>query len=131
MISDLRPDAPDTPDAAEHDLPAHKPRTSAEKVARNFIKKYGRTAFVRLLADLQTNESAVTTAARLGVCRERVRQWKDVLGVEVRLYHLHPEVQRLVNPPRLPSRAPRHPPHDGPPAALAEGLADADLDPAE
>jgi DNA-directed RNA polymerase sigma subunit (sigma70/sigma32) len=69
---------------------------SRERVARNFIKSYGRSKFRRLLQALGEGESGQTIADEFGVSRERVRQWKNAFGTVITLYQLHPEVERLL-----------------------------------
>ena len=74
------------------------PPTSAksrERVARNFIKSYGRTRFRRLIHALEAGESGPAIADAFGVSRERVRQWKNTFGQVITLYQLHPEVDRI------------------------------------
>ena len=67
-----------------------------ERVARNFIKTYGRTRFRRLIEALAASESGQTIAMEFGVSRERVRQWKNTFGQVITLYQLHPEVERIL-----------------------------------
>ena len=69
---------------------------SRERVARNFIKSYGRSKFRRLLQALGEGESGQVIADEIGVSRERVRQWKNAFGTVITLYQLHPEVERIL-----------------------------------
>jgi ABC-type siderophore export system fused ATPase/permease subunit len=69
---------------------------SRERVARNFMKTYGRTRFRRLLEALAANESGQIIADEFGVSRERVRQWKNTFGTVITLYQVHPEVERIL-----------------------------------
>jgi hypothetical protein len=69
---------------------------SRERVARNFIKTYGRARFRRLLEALANSESGQTVADEFGVSRERVRQWKNTFGTVITMYQVHPEVERLL-----------------------------------
>ena len=69
---------------------------SRERVARNFIKSYGRSKFRRLLHALGEGESGQVIADEFGVSRERVRQWKNAFGTVITLYQLHPEVERIL-----------------------------------
>ena len=46
---------------------------SRERVARNFIRSYGRSRFRRLLEALAYGESGQAIANEFGVSRERVR----------------------------------------------------------
>ncbi len=69
---------------------------SRERVARNFIKSYGRSKFRRLLQALGEGESGQIIADEFGVSRERVRQWKNAFGTVITLYQLHPEVERIL-----------------------------------
>lgn len=69
---------------------------SRERVARNFVKTYGRTRFRRLLEALAQSESGQTLAEEFGVSRERIRQWKNTFGTVITVYQVHPEVERLL-----------------------------------
>ena len=69
---------------------------SRERVARNFIKTYGRARFRRLLDALANAESGQAVADEFGVSRERVRQWKNTFGTVITMYQVHPEVERLL-----------------------------------
>lgn len=69
---------------------------SRERVARNFIKSYGRSRFRRLLEALGRGESGQKIADEFGVSRERVRQWKNTFGTVITLYQVHPEVERIL-----------------------------------
>lgn len=69
---------------------------SRERVARNFIKTYGRARFRRLLEALALAESGQVVADEFGVSRERVRQWKNTFGTVITMYQVHPEVERLL-----------------------------------
>ncbi len=73
-----------------------------QRVARNFIRTYGRTRFRRLLDALSSTESGQVIADEFGVSRERVRQWKNTFGEVFTYYRLHPEIERILkerNPP--------------------------------
>ncbi len=69
---------------------------SRERVARNFIKTYGRTRFRRLLEALANSESGQVIADEFGVSRERVRQWKNTFGEVITHYRVYPEVDRIL-----------------------------------
>jgi len=68
-----------------------------ERVARNFIKRYGMTRFREMIAAFGENRSGQQIAQTLGVSRERVRQWKNTFGETITLYRLYPEAQTLLN----------------------------------
>lgn len=74
-----------------------------ERVARNFIKTYGRVRFRRLIEALAAGESGQVVALEFGVSRERVRQWKNTFGQVITLYQLHPEVERILREMRSAS----------------------------
>ena len=76
---------------------ASKAPRSRERVARNFIKTYGRTRFHRLLSALAAGESGQAIADEFNVSRERVRQWKNTFGDMVTIYQLHPEIEKILN----------------------------------
>ncbi|MFT5586466.1 MAG: hypothetical protein ACI9VR_004065 [Cognaticolwellia sp.] len=69
---------------------------SRERVARNFIRSYGRSRFRRLLEALASGESGQAIANEFGVSRERVRQWKNTFGTVITIYQVHPEVDRIL-----------------------------------
>jgi len=69
---------------------------SRERVARNFVERYGADAFRRLLTSLSQGESGQDIADEFGVSRERVRQWKNTFGRVVTLYQLHPSVEAVL-----------------------------------
>ena len=68
-----------------------------QKVARNFIKSYGRGKFRDLLSGLAQGKSGQVIADDFGVSRERVRQWKNTFGDMVTIYQLHPEIEKILN----------------------------------
>ena len=70
---------------------------SRERVARNFIKSYGRQRFRRLLDALARAESGQAIADEFGVSRERVRQWKNTFGEVITYYRVFPEVDRILS----------------------------------
>jgi hypothetical protein len=78
---------------------------SRERVARNFIKTYGRARFRRLLEALGRAESGQVVAEEFGVSRERVRQWKNTFGTVITMYQVHPEVERLLSERRSAAQA--------------------------
>lgn len=69
---------------------------SRERVARNFVSRYGTARLEWLLAALSSGESGQTIADEFDVSRERVRQWKNTFGRVVTLYQVHPEVQGVL-----------------------------------
>ena len=74
--------------------------SSRARIARNFIDRYGEEGLRELLSALSEGLSGQVLASRFDVSRERVRQWKNSFGREVRLYQVHPDVQRLLAPVR-------------------------------
>jgi len=109
-------------------LQALAARALAARVARNIMGKYGKGALVALLADFQNGVPAPAIGARMGVSRERVRQWRDVLGHEVRLFSVYPEVEGVLMGPRLPAPAPEPAPEPTPetlPVCASRGTDDA------
>ena len=70
---------------------------SRERVARNFVERYGQAALGELLEALRSGESGQHIADRFGVSRERVRQWKNTFGTVVSLYQVHPDVQAVLD----------------------------------
>ena len=78
---------------------------SRERVARNFVKSYGRTRFRRLLEALARSESGQILADEFSVSRERIRQWKNTFGTVITVYQVHPEVERLLRERKMPIAA--------------------------
>lgn len=70
---------------------------SRERVARNFVERYGPDRLERLLEALSDGESGQAIADEFSVSRERVRQWKNTFGQVLTLYQVHPEVQRILD----------------------------------
>ena len=68
-----------------------------QRVARNFVARYGRARFVELIASLGDGESGQVIADAFNVSRERVRQWKNTFGTVVTIYQVHPEVQAVLD----------------------------------
>ena len=66
------------------------------RVARNFIKRFGRSRFSRLLEALAAGESGQTIANEFDVSRERVRQWKNTFGQVIMHYQVYPEIDRIL-----------------------------------
>jgi biotin operon repressor len=66
------------------------------RVARNFIKTYGRVRFHRLLTLLAQGISGQKIADEFNVSRERVRQWKNTFGEVVTHYRLYPEIDTIL-----------------------------------
>ena len=67
-----------------------------EKVARNFVKRYGLGVFRRLVTGLEEQRSGQELARELGVSRQRINQWKSAFGSSVTLYLPTREVKRLL-----------------------------------
>ncbi len=70
---------------------------SRQRVARNFIKSYGRLRFRRLLDALANGESGQAIANEFGVSRERVRQWKNTFGEVITYYRVYPEIDLILH----------------------------------
>ncbi len=70
---------------------------SRERVARNFVKRYGSQRLKRLLDALGHGESGQAIADEFDVSRERVRQWKNTFGQVLTLYQVHAEVQSVLD----------------------------------
>lgn len=67
-----------------------------ERVARNFIKRYGMTRFREMISAFGENRSGAEIGKMLGVSRERVRQWKNTFGETITFYRQYPETKRLL-----------------------------------
>ena len=64
-----------------------------ERVVRNIVERHGRAGLRRLIEGFRANESGQILGDDLGVTRERVRQWKEILGQEIRTYIVAPAVE--------------------------------------
>jgi len=71
-------------------------RTTRERVAKNFMERYGADGLRRLLDALANGDSGQVIADEFHVTRERVRQWKSTFGQVVTYYQVFPEVERLL-----------------------------------
>ena len=67
--------------------------TSRERVARNFIKRYGMVSFNLLIGMLAQNTSGQVIGDKFGVSRERVRQWRNTFGQTITIYRVYPEIK--------------------------------------
>jgi DNA-directed RNA polymerase sigma subunit (sigma70/sigma32) len=76
--------------------------SSRERVARNFVRRYGADRFARLLQALSLGESGQAIADEFKVSRERVRQWKNTFGQVLTLYQVHSEVQQVLDEQDFP-----------------------------
>ena len=70
---------------------------SRERVARNFVKRYGRERLRQLLLLLANGESGQAIAETFDVSREGLRQWQNTFGTVVTLYQVHPEIEALLD----------------------------------
>jgi uncharacterized protein (DUF433 family) len=70
---------------------------SRQRVARNFIKRYGRLQFRCLLEALANGESGQAIANDFDVSRERVRQWKNTFGEVITYYRVYPEIDQILH----------------------------------
>lgn len=69
---------------------------SRQRVARNFIKRYGKAQFKSLIKAFKELQSGQKVAERLGVSRERVRQWRNTFGETITVYRPYPEAEDLL-----------------------------------
>ena len=70
---------------------------SRERMARNFVKRYGAEQFDQLMTLLSEGASGQMIADTFEVSRERVRQWKNAFGQIITLYQVYPEVQKVLD----------------------------------
>ena len=71
--------------------------TEESPAGRNFIKRYGRLQFRRLLEALANGESGQAIANDFDVSRERVRQWKNTFGEVITYYRVYPEIDQILH----------------------------------
>ena len=70
---------------------------SRERMARNFVRRYGAEEFDMLMTMLTDGASGQRIADQFSVSRERVRQWKNAFGQVITLYQVYPEVQKVLD----------------------------------
>lgn len=63
----------------------------------HFISEYGYPALCDLIRSLKEGESCASISRRLGVTRERVRQWKVIFGTTITVYHPHREIEAMID----------------------------------
>ena len=70
---------------------------SRDRMARNFVQRYGAEQFDQLITLLSEGASGQVIADTFSVSRERVRQWKNAFGQVITLYQVYPEVQKVLD----------------------------------
>lgn len=75
-----------------------------EKIARNFVDRYGADRLAELIEAISRGDSGQVIAERFHVSRERVRQWKNAFGEVITLYQVHREVQGVLDQERAAAR---------------------------
>ena len=70
---------------------------SRERMARNFVQRYGAEQFERLMNYISEGASGQVIANEFKVSRERVRQWKNAFGQVITIYQVYPEVQKVLD----------------------------------
>ena len=70
---------------------------SRERMARNFVQRYGAERFERLMTLLSDGTSGQVIANEFDVSRERVRQWKNAFVQVITLYQVYPEIQKVLD----------------------------------
>lgn len=71
--------------------------SKSEKVARNIASKHGAEKLRFLMDGFCKGESGQVLADSLGVTRERVRQWRDILTSTKVTVEIAPDVQSILN----------------------------------
>ena len=71
-------------------------RQSARSLATYLLAKYGREEFDKLIELFLVGAPSGKIAYAYQVSRQRVHQWRCILGVMTRTYQVHPEVQALM-----------------------------------
>lgn len=71
------------------------------RVAERFVARYGVDVLREIIAAWGRGESDGSIASRLGlgVTRQRVQQWRQVFGREVRTWEVYPEVRAAADGP--------------------------------
>ena len=70
---------------------------SRERMARNFVQRYGADQFESLMNYIAEGASGQMIADKFNVSRERVRQWKNAFGQVITIYQIYPEVQKVLD----------------------------------
>ena len=70
--------------------------TSVERVVTNFIDKYGVEKLKMMLGGFHAGRSYQSVADELGVTKERVRQWRNLMGRTIQVYVPEPELSRIL-----------------------------------
>lgn len=77
--------------------------TTAERVARNIVRNYGREALTWLVAGFDTDANLAEMGREFArfnqgqsVSRERMRQWRKALGVRITFYEVDADVKRVL-----------------------------------
>ncbi len=71
-------------------------RRPAETATRNFIDKYGVEALETMLRGLKEGRTLQSLADEIGVSKERVRQWRELMGESTRTYVVYPDLQKYL-----------------------------------
>jgi biotin operon repressor len=80
---------------------------SRARVAKNFIKSYGKGRFHLFLSDLEKGVSGAAIARDLGVSRERVRQWKNSFGIEESVFYPSETCMKVLEDPDIVETFPK------------------------
>jgi hypothetical protein len=76
--------------AAERESYQGPPGVAPQSVLSNFIEKYGAATLLAMQAGIEAGENNQDWADRLGVSRERVRQWRALFFTERLILTLRP-----------------------------------------
>lgn len=71
-------------------------KTTALRVAKNLIATYGLERFTYLMDMFRNNISGPVIADEFSVTRQRVNQWRNVLGEKRTVFIAHPDVDALL-----------------------------------
>ena len=89
-------------------VPSLKPSKTADprRIATHIIKDHGVTGFHNLISCFQRNVDGETIGKIFGVTRQRVCQWRGILGRKVVSFEPDAKIQDLLrtNEPRLTKR---------------------------
>jgi hypothetical protein len=69
------------------------------RVAKNLIATYGLERFTYLMDLFRNNISGPIIASEFSVTRQRVNQWRNILGEKRTVFIAHPEVEKLLGVP--------------------------------
>ncbi len=88
-----------TPLSEEAKALLKRPLPNVRTVARNLIRKYGKPEFQLLIQMFQDGAPTRHVMHTFQVTRQRVHQWREILGTQVVTFDPKPEIADLLTRP--------------------------------